>query len=235
MNSSIQVHPVPTTSTMTPVRRQTWEQAEGTPLPLGATWIEAEQAFNFAVHAEHAESVTLLLYAPADLVNPLLAYRFDFLRNKSGRIWHCRIPLSEIGDARYYGYSVSGEAVSYIHSFDPQKVLLDPYARCVFFPPDFDRKLAMREGSNAGKAPLGMLPTPHPMFDWEGNHCPHHESDAIIYELHVKGFTKNPNSGVDPSRAGTYAGLVEQNSISERTWGHSCRADADFSARSSGR
>ena len=43
-----------------------------------------EQAFNFAVHAEHAESVTLLLYSSADLSNPLLAYRFDFLRNKSG-------------------------------------------------------------------------------------------------------------------------------------------------------
>ena len=39
---------------------------------------------------------------------------------------------------------------------------------------------------------------------------PYHESDAIIYELHVKGFTKNPNSGVEPSRAGTYAGLVEK-------------------------
>ena len=131
-------------------RRLTWEQAEGIPLPLGVTWIEQEQAFNFAVHAEHAESVTLLLYTPADLVTPLLAYRFDFLRNKSGRIWHCRIPLSEIGGAQYYGYSVSGQSVSNIHSFDPQKVLLDPYATCVFFPPEFDRKLAMREGSNAG-------------------------------------------------------------------------------------
>jgi glycogen operon protein len=192
------------------VRRPTWEQAEGTPLPLGATWIEAEQAFNFAVHAEHAESVTLFLYTSTDLVNPLLAYRFDFLRNKSGRIWHCRIPLSEIGDACYYGYSVAGETVYYIHSFDPQKVLLDPYARSVFFPPDFDRKLAMTEGSNAGKAPLGVLPAPRPMFDWEGSHSPHHESDAIIYELHVKGFTKHSSSGVQPARAGTYAGLVEK-------------------------
>src|ERR1700739_2605316 len=195
---------------MATVRRPTWEQAEGSPLPLGVTWIEDDQAFNFAVHAEHAESVTLLLYSETDLVNPLLAYRFDFLRNKSGRIWHCRIPLSEIGEARYYGYSVSGEAVSSLHSFDPQKVLLDPYAGCVFFPPDFDRKLAMREGSNAGKAPLGVLPSPHPMFEWEGVSSPHHESEAIIYELHVKGFTKNPNSGVDPSRAGTYAGLIEK-------------------------
>src|SRR5215468_5028046 len=163
-------------------RRLTWEQAEGSPLPLGVTWIEEEQAFNFAVHAEHAESVTLLLYTAADLVNPSLAYRFDFLRNKSGRIWHCRIPLSEVGDARYYGYSVSGQAVSYIHSFDPQKVLLDPYAKCVFFPPEFDRESAMREGANAGKAPLGVLPDHQPVFDWETSQLPHHESDAVVYE-----------------------------------------------------
>ena len=210
MSSLLQVHSVANMPSMKPVRRPTWEQAEGSPLPLGATWIEAEQAFNFAVHAEHAESVTLLLYTAADLVNPLLVYRFDFLRNKSGRIWHCRIPLREIGDACYYGYSVSGETLVFIHSFDPEKILLDPYATCVFFPPDFDRKLAMREGSNAGKAPLGVLSTQSATFDWEGSRSPHHESDAIIYELHVKGFTKNPNSGVDPSRAGTYAGLVEK-------------------------
>src|SRR5271154_4284484 len=105
-------------------RRPTWAQAEGSPLPLGVTWIEEEQAFNFAVHSEHAESVTLLLYASNDLVNPLLTHRFDFLHNKSGQIWHCRIPISEIGDSAYYAYSVSGQAGSYIHSFDPQKVLL---------------------------------------------------------------------------------------------------------------
>jgi isoamylase len=97
VNSSLQVRPVPATPATTRVRRPTWEQTEGSPLPLGATWMEAEQAFNFAVHAEHAESVTLLLYTPADLVHPLLAYSFNFLRNKSGRIWHCRIPIIEIG------------------------------------------------------------------------------------------------------------------------------------------
>jgi isoamylase len=191
-------------------KRPTWEQTEGSPLPLGVTWIEEEQAFNFAVHAEHAESVTLMLYAATDLVNPLVTYRFDFLRNKSGRIWHCRIPVTKIGEATYYGYSVSGEALPYIHSFDPQKVLLDPYAKCVFFPRNFDRQLAMREGSNAGHAPMGVLSASRPIFDWGDTEPPHHESDAIIYELHVKGFTKNPNSGVDPLRGGTYAGLVEK-------------------------
>ena len=107
-------------------KRQRWEQAEGSPLPLGVTWIEEEQAFNFAVYAEHAESVTLLLYSSTDVVNPLLTFRFDFLRNKSGRIWHCRLPITEIGDARYYAYSASGQTSTELHSFDPQKVLLDP-------------------------------------------------------------------------------------------------------------
>jgi isoamylase len=192
------------------VKRSTWEQAEGNPLPLGVTWIEEEQAFNFAVHSEHAESVTLLLYSPADLVNPLLRLQLDFLHNKSGRIWHCRVPVAKISEARYYAYSVSGESIPQLHSFDPQKVLLDPYAKCIFFPPGFDRNLAMREGSNAGSAPLGVLSDHRSTFDWAEHRSPYHESDAVIYELHVRGFTKNPNSGVDPSRAGTYAGLVEK-------------------------
>jgi glycogen operon protein len=199
----------PPAALVTP-NRPTWEQTEGSPLPLGVTWIEQDQGFNFAVHSEHAESVTLLLYSPADLVNPLLTFRFDFLRNKSGRIWHCRVPFSEISDARYYAYSVSGQTVPGPHSFDPQKVLVDPYAKCIFFPPGFDRDLAKREGPNAGRAPLGVLPGHHPAFDWVGDRQPRPESDAIIYELHVKGFTKNPNSGVHPSRSGTYSGLAEK-------------------------
>jgi isoamylase len=191
-------------------KRRTWAQAEGSPLPLGVSWIEDEQAFNFALHAEHAESVTLLLYAPSDLVNPLLTFRFDFLHNKSGRIWHCRIPVTEMGEARYYAYSVSGQTAPQLHSFDPQKVLLDPYAKCIFFPPEFDRELAEREGSNAGRAPLGALTGCRSTFDWGEDRKSRHESDAIVYELHVKGFTKHSNSGVDPTRAGTYAGLVEK-------------------------
>jgi isoamylase len=200
----------PHTVAAPPMKRPPWEQAEGNPLPLGVRWIEEEQAFNFAVHSEHAESVTLLLYSAADLVNPVLTFRFDFLRNKSGRIWHCRIPITKLGGARYYAYSVSGETIPALHSFDPQKVLLDPYAKCIFFPPAFDRNLAMQEGPNAGHAPLAVLNDHRSTFDWAKDRSPRHESDAVIYELHVKGFTRNPNSGVDPSRAGTYAGLVEK-------------------------
>jgi len=190
--------------------QRTWAQTEGLPLPLGAAWIEDEQAFNFAVYSEHAEDVTLLLYSAEDLANPILTLQFDSLHNKSGRVWHCRIPMNQISDARYYAYSVAAQAVAGLHSFDREKVLLDPYAKGVFFPREFDRKLAMVPGPNAGKAPLGVLPSRRSAFDWAADVSPQHESDAIIYELHVKGFTKNPNSGVDPSRAGTYSGVIEK-------------------------
>ncbi len=195
---------------VSPPKRPTWAQTEGAPLPLGATWIEDEQAFNFAVYAEHAASVTLLLYSADDLAHPILTFHFDYIRNKSGRIWHCRLPLKQIRGARYYAYSVSGQVANELQAFDPEKVLLDPYANCVFFPPEFDRKLAMVPGANAGKAPVSVLIGHEVAFDWSGDVAPRPESDAIIYELHVKGFTRNPNSGVHPSRAGTYSGLVEK-------------------------
>jgi isoamylase len=195
---------------VSPPKRPTWAQTEGTPLPLGATWLEDEQAFNFAVYAEHASNVTLLLYSADDLVHPILTFQFDYIRNKSGRIWHCRLPLHQIRGARYYAYSVSGQVDSELQTFDPEKVLLDPYAKCVFFPPEFDRKPAIALGPNAGKAPVGVLTGHRVAFDWSGDVAPRPESDAIIYELHVKGFTRNRNSGVHPSRAGTYSGLVEK-------------------------
>jgi len=187
-----------------------WSQTEGLPLPLGASWVEDEEAFNFAVYAEHAESVTLFLYAAQELTNPTLTFQFDSLRNRSGRIWHCRIPLHQMRAARYYAYSVSGQAIAGFRGFDREKILLDPYTKAVFFPPEFDRKLAIATGPNAGKAPLGVLPGRRTAFNWGRDESPRPESDAIIYELHVKGFTKNSNSGVHPSRAGTYAGLIEK-------------------------
>src|SRR5271166_4495451 len=138
--------------------RLTWEHTEGIPLPLGVTCIEEDQAYNFAVCAEHAESVKLFFFSPTDLAKPVLTFQFDPIRNKSGRIWHCRIPLDQMCDARYYGYSVSGRAVAGLRGFDNEKVLLDPYAKGVFFPLGFDRKLAMEPGSNHAHGPLGVLP-----------------------------------------------------------------------------
>ena len=193
-----------------PQKRRAWAHTEGLPLPLGVTWIEEEQAFNFAVYAEHAETVELFLYSPEDLANPILSFQLDSLRNKSGRVWHCRIPLSRMRDARYYAYSVSGQSITGLQGFDHEKSLLDPYAKGVFFPSGFDRKLAMESGPNYGTAPLGVLPECRTVFDWAGDVSPRPESDAIIYELHVKGFTRHPSSAVHPSRAGTYSGLIEK-------------------------
>ena len=193
-------------------QKQIWISTEGATSPLGASWVENEQAFNFAVFSEHAESMTLMLFTPDDPVHPSFTFVFDFLRNKSGPVWHCRIPAATIGSARYYAYSAAGPDSEGVRSFDPQKVLLDPYARCVFFPEAFDRTLAMREGSNAGKAPLGVIPACRPLASepTSSSATPHHESDAIIYELHVRGFTMHPTSGVDPARAGSFDGLVEK-------------------------
>lgn len=122
-----------------------WTTVEGAPFPLGATWIEAAQAWNFALYSKHAESVTLLLYVAEDLANPVFTYRFDYLRNKSGRIWHCRVAHALLRGARYYAYAVTGPAPQggrEWHCFDPDKILLDPYARSVFFPAAFDRAAA---------------------------------------------------------------------------------------------
>ncbi len=190
-----------------------WATAEGLPFPLGATRIEEENAYNFALYSKHAESVTLLLYGESDLVNPVLAFHFDFLKNKTGRIWHCRIPLVSMRGASFYAYRVEGPTPNgqfEWHWFDRDKILLDPYAKSVFFPPDFDRLAAARPGSNAGKAPLGILSGDSEHFDWRGDHRPWHEADTVIYELHVGGFTRNPNSGVTDGARGTFAGLVDK-------------------------
>lgn len=190
-----------------------WTAAEGSPFPQGVSWIEEEQAYNFALYSKHAESVTLLLYGEDDVVNPIFTYQFDYLKNKSGRIWHCRIPKAMMKDVQYYAYAVTGpkpKSRFEWHAFDPEKILLDPYTRTVFFPPSFDRHAAMQPGSNAAKAPLGVIYKDEPAFNWSGDRCPRHESDTIIYELHVKGFTNNPNSGVSREKRGTYAGLIEK-------------------------
>jgi len=189
-----------------------WTEIEGAPQPLGATWLADEKSYNFALYSRHATGVTLLLYTAADLVNPSLRLRLDYLVHKSGRIWHCRLSAEQAADARYYAYSVEGpeDPEGEVHFFDPGKVLLDPYAASIFFPPLFRRTASIDRGSNAGRAPLAALPGDIPRFDWGLESRPHHTSDTIIYELHVRGFTKRNNSGVTADQRGTYSGLIEK-------------------------
>jgi len=174
--------------------------------------LEDEKSYNFSLYSRHATGVTLLLYTAVDLVNPARRIPLNYLIHKSGRIWHCRLAADKIANACYYAYSVEGpsSAQGEIHFFDPDKVLLDPYARSLFFPPDFRRSASIGRGSNAGRAPLGALPFSFSAFDWSGESKPRHTSDTIIYEMHIKGFTKRSNSGVSPDKRGTFAGVIEK-------------------------
>lgn len=201
---------------MPPIDRQrldarlpSWESFEGLPFPLGATWIAEGEAWNFAVYSEHAEHVALLLYGDEDPTSPILTRRLDHLRNKSGPVWHCRIPKGEMKGARFYAYQVDGPREPN-HGFDPDKTLFDPYTRALHFPPGFDRKAAIGPGANAGRAPVGLIAADREPFDWARDRRPRHESDAVIYELHVRGFTAHPSSGVADGRRGTFAGLIDK-------------------------
>lgn len=190
-----------------------WAQSEGSPFPLGVTWIAEEQAYNFALYSKHAERVTLLLYRAEDVAAPICTYQFDPGKNKSGRVWHCRLPHAAMPNARYYAYTIDGPPADgrfEYHHFDPQKILFDPYAKALYFPSTFDRHAAMQSGANTGKAPLGLLVTDNISFDWGEDHCPRHDTDMIIYELHVKGFTYHPSAGVRSAHRGTYRGVIEK-------------------------
>ncbi|HLF77408.1 MAG TPA: isoamylase [Dehalococcoidia bacterium] len=192
-------------------RLHSWASVEGAPAPLGASWVEEEQAFNFALYSRHATAVTLLCYTDADPVTPVFHYRFDHLINKTGRVWHCRVPVAALDASTLYAYKVEGpNDPGNGHCFDAAKVLLDPYAQRVFFPPAFSRIACCDAGPTDGKAPLGFLPERAPLRPWIVNGRPHHSHDAVIYELHVKGFTARANSGVTAGKRGTFAGLVEK-------------------------
>ena len=155
----------------------------------------------------------MLLFGEDDPAEPLLEHRLDPRVNKTWHIWHCRLGEQKVRGARYYAYKIDGPRPSGPrdwHAFDPQKVLLDPYAKAVFFPPGFNRQAAQRTGSNMGRAPLGILPRRETTFAWGDDRPPRHESDAVIYEMHVRGFTRSPTSGLAPERRGTYAGVVDK-------------------------
>jgi len=195
-----------------------WAQQEGLPLPLGVTWLPDERAYNFAIYSKHADRVTLLAFREGDVVHPEFSLDLDYLHHKSGRVWHCRVAEDRLRGARYYAYSIAGPAPAgrfEWHAFDHDKILLDPYADAVFFPPTFDRTAAVGPGPNIGRAPLGVLPQSGAGRGGDsGITTPErtrlHESDAVIYELHVRNFTRHDSSGVAAAKRGTCAGIIEK-------------------------
>ena len=94
--------------------------------------------------------------------------------------------------------------------FDRAKVLLDPYGHGVVVPKGYSREAASREGDNTATAMKSVVVDPS-AYDWEGD-APLKRPSArtIVYEMHVRGFTRHPSSGVAENRRGTYAGLIEK-------------------------
>jgi isoamylase len=94
--------------------------------------------------------------------------------------------------------------------FDPRKVLLDPYGRGVVVPKNYSRHADEVEGDNAATAMKSVVVDPR-SYDWEGDTLLKQPSSrSIIYEMHVRGFTRHPNSGVAEKKRGTFAGLIEK-------------------------
>ena len=178
---------------------------------MGVTWIGSLSAWNFALYSRRATGVTLLLYSAADPKSPIFETRLDPRNNKSGRIWHCWVPADQAKGAAYYAYRVEGRrdpAAGFW--FAPEKILLDTFAPAVYFPPDYNRIAGGEDGPNDGRAPLGVLPHSEPPSGRDVERQPRPSHDLIVYELHVKGFTARPNSGVSSKNRGTFAGLVEK-------------------------
>lgn len=189
-----------------------WARVYGTPFPLGCSWIASEAAYNFVLYAASAKSVRLLFFGD-DWTTIAAEYHFDVLQNKTASVWHVRVSAAAIGDSKYYAYLVDGPAPRsgcQFGSFRPEKLLLDPYARAIFIPLTFDRTAAYGEASNTGKAALCVLPRSEAPFDWQNDRAPRHDHDLVIYELHVRGFTKSETSAIPQIKRGTFKGIVEK-------------------------
>jgi glycogen operon protein len=175
--------------------------------PLGAT-VDGDGA-NFSVWARHATGVDLLLFDRPEDHRPSHVVRLDPVRNRTYHYWHAR--LDGVGPGQVYGYRVHGPFdPSRGFRFDGEKLLLDPYGRGVAVPSTYDRQAACRPGENAGTAMKSVV-ADLSRYDWEGDlplHLP--ASRTIVYELHVRGFTRHESSGVAAPRRGTFSGVAEK-------------------------
>jgi len=175
--------------------------------PLGAT--VADGGVNFSLYSRTAGRVDLLLFDSESAAVPARVVPLDPAANRTYHYWHVFVPGLEAG--QIYGYRVDGPTdPARGLRFDPSKVLLDPYARGVVIPPGYDRQAAVAASGNAATAIKGVVLDPN-AYDWEGD-VPIRTpiSRTVIYEMHVRGFTRNPNSGVHDVTRGTYAGLIEK-------------------------
>jgi isoamylase len=184
----------------------------GRPYPLGATW--DGNGVNFALFSENAHSVELCLFNSPD--DEKEAEKIPVVERRD-LVWHCYLPDARPG--QLYGYRVAGPyEPANGHRFNANKVLLDPYAMGIgrdtkwcdemwgYKIGDPETDLSFDDRDNAHAAPLGVVIDP--AFTWGDDRPPNHPwHETIIYEMHVKGFTKL-HPGVPEDQRGTYAGLT---------------------------
>ena len=186
----------------------------GQPYPLGATW--DGKGTNFALFSEHATKVELCLFASVRSKREAACIP---LPEQTDMVWHGYLPDTKPG--QLYGYRVHGpHDPSAGHRFNPHKVVLDPYAKAILRKTNWSdamfgyrigdpqEDLSFDERDSAAFAPLGTVIDP--AFSWGNDRPPkipwHH---TVIYELHVKGFTKQ-HPEVPEKLRGTYAGLATE-------------------------
>lgn len=184
----------------------------GEPYPLGATW--DGNGVNFALYADNATKVELCLFYNAGDESEYAKIK---LIERSHQVWHAYLPEAKPGD--FYGYRVHGPYdPENGHRFNPNKLLIDPYAKAIagiitwhdalfgYIVGHPDEDLSFSETDSAPFIPKCVVINPE--FDWEGVKAPkvpYHKT--IIYEVHVKGFTQL-HPGIPEELKGTYAGLV---------------------------
>jgi glycogen operon protein len=175
--------------------------------PLGANVLPG--GVNFSIFSRGAAIIDLLLFDRVDDARPARVIRIDSAANRTYHYWHTFV--AGIGPGQIYGFQVHGPYDPAAGCrFDATKLLLDPYGRAIVVPRDYSRVAAASKGDNASTAMKSVV-VDSCAYDWEGDRplgLP--SSRTIIYEMHVRGFTQNPNSGVTGRARGTFAGLIEK-------------------------
>ena len=166
-------------------------------LPYGS--IVHDGGVQFVVFSRNATEMRLLLYDDVQDLEPVEVIAFDPANDHWGDVWSVFIP--ELKPGQLYHYQASGPFdPSRGLRFDPVARLIDPYAKAL-------AGNFQSHADNLIRPPKCVVVDDH--FDWDGDrHLRRELSETIIYELHVRGFTNHPNSGV--SAPGTYLGLIEK-------------------------
>ena len=180
---------------------------EGKSSPLGVTL--SPEGVNFSVYSKHATGIELLLFDCVDDAQPARVIRINPSTNRTYHYWHVFVPGVKAG--QIYGYRVEGQFDPRSGMrFDPDKVLIDPYGRATVVPKNYSREAARKEGDNAAVAMKSVVVDPS-AYNWEGDTPLNRPaSRTIVYEMHVRGFTQDPSSGVAEKKRGTFAGLIEK-------------------------